>query len=105
MIASVVFCAAALLILWVLAGYPLWLRHRALTRPRPFARDEATRTVTAIIPVRDGERYLRQKLQSLAAQDYPSAQLEIIVVSDGSTDASEAIAAEFAPRVRLICQL
>lgn len=42
--------------------------------------------VSIIIPYYQGERFIRQTLDSLLRQQYP--QLEIIIVSDGSTEAS-----------------
>jgi glycosyltransferase involved in cell wall biosynthesis len=46
--------------------------------------------VSIIIPVYNGEKYLAQALESVAAQDY--APLEVIVVDDGSTDGTAQIA-------------
>ena len=54
-------------------------------------------TVSVIVPVRDGERYLAVALQSLLDQERPPD--ELIVADDGSTDASAAIAAEHGARV------
>jgi len=54
-------------------------------------------TVSVIVPVRDGERYLAAALQSLLDQERPPD--ELIVADDGSTDASAAIAAEHGARV------
>ena len=50
--------------------------------------------VTVIVPVRDGERFLGSALASIAAQEYQP--LDVIVVDDGSVDASRSIAEEFA---------
>jgi len=50
-----------------------------------------TPLVSVIIPLHNGEPYLAQALDSVAAQDYD--KLEIIVVDDGSTDGGAAIAA------------
>jgi glycosyltransferase involved in cell wall biosynthesis len=50
--------------------------------------------VSVIIPVYNGAAYLREALESVAAQDY--APVEVIVADDGSTDDSAAIAASFA---------
>lgn len=52
--------------------------------------------VTVIVPVYNVRDYLQQCLQSIAAQTY--AQLEVIVVDDGSTDGSGALADQWAER-------
>ncbi|MEV0581666.1 bifunctional glycosyltransferase family 2 protein/CDP-glycerol:glycerophosphate glycerophosphotransferase [Nonomuraea sp. NPDC050310] len=54
--------------------------------------------VSVVVPVYDVEPYLRACLASLAAQTWP--ELEIVMVDDGSPDASAEIAAEFAERDR-----
>ena len=113
MIAATVFAASAVFIAWVVAGYPLGLRWRALSRPRPFHRDETVRSVSVVMAVRNGEKFLRRKLESILEQDYPSESIEIIVISDGSTDSTEAIAADCtslvgwgsAPGIRIDCSV
>ena len=57
--------------------------------------------VSVIIPVYNGARYLRPALESVFAQTYHP--FEVIVVDDGSTDDSGAIAQSF-PEVRYIQQ-
>ena len=47
-------------------------------------------SVTILIAVHNERHHLERKLQSLAKLDYPHEQLEIIIVSDGSSDGSEA---------------
>jgi glycosyltransferase involved in cell wall biosynthesis len=59
-------------------------------------------TITAIIPVHNGERHLAEAIQSVLAQTLPPG--EIIVVDDGSTDASAAIAQSFGAPVRVLAQ-
>ncbi|HXY92513.1 MAG TPA: glycosyltransferase family A protein [Acidimicrobiia bacterium] len=49
--------------------------------------------VTAVVPVYNGAAFLAECLGSLLAQDYEA--LEIVVVDDGSTDGSAAIADGF----------
>ncbi len=59
--------------------------------------------VTVIVPVFNAERHVRETLDSIAGQTLRN--LEVIVVDDGSSDASIAIVEEFAardPRVRLV---
>ena len=53
----------------------------------------AAAPVSVVVPVRDSSDVLDDCLRSLMAQDYPRASYEVIVVDNGSTDASPAIAA------------
>lgn len=60
----------------------------------------AAPTVSVVIPCFNAERYLAATLKSVLAQE--GAQLDVIVVDDGSTDGSaDTVAREF-PQVRLI---
>jgi glycosyltransferase involved in cell wall biosynthesis len=58
--------------------------------------------VSVIIPVFNGEKYLREAIESVLAQTYRS--FEIILVNDGSTDNSGAIAKSFASQLRYFYQ-
>ena len=63
--------------------------------------------LSIIVPVYNVEPYLRKCVDSLLAQDLPESAYEIILVDDGSTDASGVIADEYAERyanVRVIHQ-
>jgi glycosyltransferase involved in cell wall biosynthesis len=53
--------------------------------------------VSVVVPVRDGERFLGEALRSIADQTRPAC--EVIVVDDGSTDASAEIAERLGARV------
>jgi glycosyltransferase involved in cell wall biosynthesis len=59
-------------------------------------------TVSVIIPVYNGAAYLAEAITSALQQTY--APYEVIVVDDGSTDGSAAVAEAFVPRVRVIRQ-
>jgi glycosyltransferase involved in cell wall biosynthesis len=59
--------------------------------------------VSVLLATRNGARHLEESLASLAAQSY--AEVEIVMVDDGSTDASSEILARFAarqPRARVL---
>jgi glycosyltransferase involved in cell wall biosynthesis len=58
--------------------------------------------VTALIDTYNHERFIEEALVSVLEQDFPSADLEIIVVDDGSTDRTPEIVRKFEPRVRLL---
>ena len=57
--------------------------------------------VSVIVPAHNGRRHLAEALASVAAQTHPA--VECIVVDDGSTDGSAAIA-RAAPGVRVVVQ-
>jgi len=57
---------------------------------------------TAIIPVYNGEKYLAAAIQSVL--DLGDEVTELIVVDDGSTDATAEVTAGFAGRVRYVFQ-
>ena len=59
-------------------------------------------TVTAAIPVRDGEAYLAEAIESVLAQSRPCDQ--VIVVDNGSTDASAAVALGFGLTVEVVAE-
>ncbi len=59
-------------------------------------------TVTIVTPCYNGARFLRATIESVLAQTRPA--LEMIVIDDGSTDDSAAIAESFGPPVRVIRQ-
>jgi len=58
--------------------------------------------VSVVIPCYNAARFLRETLDSILAQTLPAA--EIIVIDDGSTDDSAAIAESYGPPVRAIRQ-
>ena len=54
--------------------------------------------VSIIIPVYNGEKYLSHAIESALAQTYKP--LEIVIVNDGSTDNTEAIALKYGDKVK-----
>ena len=60
------------------------------------------KTISVIIPAYNYARYLREAIDSVFAQTYPA--LELIVVDDGSTDATPEVLAAYGNRLRAIRQ-
>ncbi|HEX7245027.1 MAG TPA: glycosyltransferase family A protein [Solirubrobacterales bacterium] len=59
-------------------------------------------SVTAAIPVRDGEAYLAEAIESVLGQSRPCDQ--VVVVDNGSSDGSAEIARGYAPAVELVAE-
>lgn len=99
MIAWSILVAASLLLIYTLLLYPLLLHFLAKRRERPVRRVPVTPSVSILIAVRNGAPWLVAKLDSLLALDYPPEQIrDIVLVSDGSSDETVAIAARYADR-------
>ncbi len=62
----------------------------------------AAGTVSVVIPAYNAERCLRETVESVLAQTYPAH--EVLIIDDGSRDATAEIAQSFGDRVRLISQ-
>src|ERR1700675_3667119 len=97
-----VFWLAAALIGYSYLGYPAWLGLRSRWSPRPVRRSSgggssrssgrrpgqrsAAPAVTAVMVVRNEEAVIAHKLENLLTLEYPEAKLDVVVVSDGSSD-------------------
>ena len=57
-------------------------------------------SISVVIPVRDGERYLGEAIESVLGGTVPAA--EVIVVDDGSTDSTAATAERIGDPVRVL---
>lgn len=100
---TTLFWLCVILILYVYAGYPalLWLIRRVYHRP--VQKDDITPFVTLGIAAHNEAEHIRARLENCLALDYPRERLEIVVVSDGSTDGTQEIVRAFASRgVRLV---
>jgi poly-beta-1,6-N-acetyl-D-glucosamine synthase len=87
--AACLFWASAVLVGYSYLGYPLWLWLRRRLRFQPVHKREATPSVSILIAVHNEAATLPRKLRNLSGLHYPQHLLEIIVVSDGSTDETE----------------
>ncbi|MEB3299181.1 MAG: glycosyltransferase family A protein [Candidatus Sericytochromatia bacterium] len=87
-----------------LTSYREEARSTGLFIPRQLPASEGAPVVSVIIPCYGHGRWLRDAVQSVASQDYPS--WEVLVVIDGSPDDAVTIALELqrelGPRVRVL---
>ena len=99
-----VFWVSAAVIAYTYLGYLGWLWLRSRWCPWPVQRGRIEPYVTVVMVVRNEEKVLERKLENLLSLDYPGDRLEVVVVSDGSTDRSEGILHQYArnPRVHVL---
>ena len=81
--------------LYTYVGYPLWIYLRSRLHPRPSRQEHILPRVSIIIAVHNGAALLRQKVDNVLLSDYPRDRMEIVIVSDGSTDGTQDILKEF----------
>lgn len=81
-------------------GYPalLWIWARIRPVPLETGADDSLPTATILLPVHNEEANIGARLQNLVELDIPPSRTSILVISDGSTDATVEIAREVAER-------
>jgi biofilm PGA synthesis N-glycosyltransferase PgaC len=95
---TILFLTSVLLAFYIVFGYPLLLALLVRIRAKPTIKSRQLKSVSVLIAVHNGERFIADKLESVLRLDYPRQLMEILVVSDGSTDQTVAIAEQFVTR-------
>lgn len=98
-------CAATVLYAYALYPVMLYLLAAAFGRRTepPTVRDAELPSVSLLIAAHNEETVIEERLRNALACDYPADRLEIVVASDGSTDATGRIVRRYASRgVRLL---
>lgn len=98
------FWCAAGIVAYAYLGYPLLIGLLAWWRPAPAPRrSDDTPSMTAILIVHDEGEHVADKVRNLLSLDYPADQLDVLVVSDGSTDGTDQIVRGLgSPRVKVL---
>jgi cellulose synthase/poly-beta-1,6-N-acetylglucosamine synthase-like glycosyltransferase len=102
-VARIVFWFAALLLFYVYAGYPLLLAVVGMfvRRRRPDA--GYCPHISVLIAAYNEEEAIERKIRQTLALEYPPEKLEVLVLSDCSTDGTDEIVNAFPDgRVRLV---
>jgi cellulose synthase/poly-beta-1,6-N-acetylglucosamine synthase-like glycosyltransferase len=100
--------AATFMLCWIYGGYGVFLQMlcalpRLCRPPLSPPADHDWPAVTVLLTVHNEARVIQQRIQNLLALDYPADRLQIVVASDGSTDATCSLVRSFAdPRIRLL---
>ena len=97
---AIIFWVSLFAIGYAYLGYPalLWMLTRVInpkTTGRFVDNEEPLPSVTLIISAYNEEKVIAEKIQNTLSLDYPADLLEIVVVSDGSSDRTPKIVSEF----------
>jgi poly-beta-1,6-N-acetyl-D-glucosamine synthase len=87
-ITQIIFWSSSFYALYIVVLYPLLLNVLARYRPAPVHRQPYTPTVSIVLATHNGAAFLKDKLDSIFNLDYPVDRLQLVIVDDGSTDAT-----------------
>lgn len=94
-----IFWFSTLMLFYVFIGYPLLIMLWSRLRRKPaFITEHAEvfePVISVLIVARNEQATIRRKLHNLLSMDYPMYKVEIVVVSDASTDDTDDILREF----------
>ena len=96
LVTELAFWVSAILIVYPHLLYPALIAVAGLLRPRPVRRAKQLPRITVLIPAHNEEAQIEATVANKLAQDYPRDRLQILVVSDGSTDGTDEIVREMA---------
>lgn len=99
-----IFWGAVAIVAYAYLGYAAWLWIRGRWCLRPVRSGPYFASISIVLVVHNEASRLERKLKNLLELSYPTDRTEIVVVSDGSTDGTNRLLAEFArlSRVRVI---
>ena len=100
-IALIIFCTATGALSYIYVFYPALLVLMR-TRPVPPCEVSTLPTVSVIIPFHNEERWVAQKIENTLAWNYPADRLQIIAVSDGSSDRTTDLLQQYEERVTVL---
>src|SRR5579862_2593846 len=101
--AEVVFWTSAVILSYTYVGYPALLHVLSACMPRRKPEANYYPSISFLISAYNEKSAIGRKLEQALALHYPADKLEILVLSDGSTDGTDAIVASFRdPRVHLL---
>jgi cellulose synthase/poly-beta-1,6-N-acetylglucosamine synthase-like glycosyltransferase len=90
-ILAVAFWTAVTLTSYTYVGYPIWIFILSRWRPHRWRQQAIFPTVTVIVAVHNGASLIRNQVERLLSLDYPAHLMDIVVVSDGSTDGTDEV--------------
>ena len=98
--AALIAAAPVAIALYAYIGYPvlLWIFAKAKPRPLRSAVPTSWPTVTITVPVYNAATSIGATLEAILDLDYPPGKLQVLVISDASTDGTDDIVRGLADR-------
>ncbi|XPV75084.1 MAG: glycosyltransferase [Desulfovibrio sp.] len=100
-LSTLIFILSAIVPILFFGMYPIWLK---LLPDNPIKKSSHTSlpSVTVVVAVRNAAPLLKDKIENTLALDYPQQALDILFISDGSTDETLDILNKYSSKVRLL---
>jgi len=92
---TIFFLILLFLLFYTYSGYFILLKFISFYRSNPVQRGKYLPEATLLIPVFNGEKVIRDKLENCLKLDYPRDKFRIIVVSDSSSDRTDEVAQSY----------
>ena len=103
LVIEILFWGSVVLILYTYFGYPLILKIWSYLSILPICKKDVTPPVSLVLCAYNESSAIGEKLENCLNLNYPEEKLEIIVVSDGSTDGTDEVVRGFSEKgVKLI---
>jgi cellulose synthase/poly-beta-1,6-N-acetylglucosamine synthase-like glycosyltransferase len=100
-----VFFFSLMMLFYIYAGYPVLVFLLGMVKKRIVRKKDIEPFITIVIPAYNEEKSIEATIKNKLELNYPGKKIEIIVVSDGSTDRTDEIVKQFATYgVKLIQQ-
>jgi len=98
-----IFWVSGFLLFYIYFGYPLLLAIISSFVPKRQPKPGFTPTISILIAAYNEEAGIARKLEQTLALDYPADKIEILVLSDSSSDRTDEVVLSFKdPRIRLL---
>ena len=94
-LAEALFWTATVVLAYTFVGYPALVWALARVAARPIRREPIAPAMSVLIAAHNEAQLIGSRIENCLALDYPADRLEIVVASDGSTDATVEVARRY----------
>lgn len=95
---EIIFWGSTLVVMYTYLGYPALIWTLGYLFPQPVRVEAITPPITVLIAAHNEEKRIAEKIENCLQLAYPPERLDILVVSDGSTDDTVAVVESYVKR-------